>query len=88
MLPPLKVDDMYICKVFSIEKFSPVCICRCAESQPLDAAAWNALGRVEEQRGSFPEAASAYERAEALLADSPGGDWLFTTLCRVCCNPA
>ncbi|BDA47118.1 probable tetratricopeptide repeat protein 37 [Coccomyxa sp. Obi] len=44
--------------------------CRCAELQPLDAAAWNALGRVEERRGNHAEAAAAFERAEALLFTS------------------
>ena len=49
------------------------CVCRCAELQPLDAAAWNALGRVEVRRGNHAEAAAAFERAEALLSTSSAG---------------
>lgn len=46
---------------------------RCAELQPLDAAAWNALGRVEELRGCFAHAVAAFERADALTAAAPPG---------------
>ena len=40
------------------------------ELQPLEAAAWNALGLVEEARGSTAASVRAFEVAESLLADT------------------
>jgi len=48
------------------------CLGRSAQLQPLSAAAHNALGLVEEERGAFTEAVAAFQLAEGLCSPQAG----------------
>jgi Flp pilus assembly protein TadD len=51
---------------------------RVVELLPLEAAAWNALGLVEEARGCSNGAAVALDTAQGLLTAAAEGPWRAT----------